>query len=365
MTDSDTPSLSRGKKLVFLLVLLVMCLGAVELGWRLYSAGKLAEALEEQDDSFWMEHPTLGQVYKPGEWSIEVENEEPVRFSINALHMRGGPVLDPKPDDVLRILCLGGSTTFGTGCKADSSAYPALLETMLAARYPGQRFEVLNAGTPGYRSAESLMNLERLADLEPDIVIVYHGINDICWGVPTPFFLDPQNHPRPLSRLDRKRREASSFFFQALVYRVTDPRPKNPDDRQSLDPAMLDAFAANLERIYARARALGAVPVSATFGARLAADMTPEVRAEIEQERAFELAHLPFDALVDAMAAINQRHREVAAKEGVLCVDLEGAFPHDPALWMDFVHLNDAGTPLMAERIADALGPALEEARAD
>ena len=43
----------------------------------------------------------------------------------------------------------------------------------------GLRFEVLNCGVPGYTSIESLVNLElRLLELDPDVVLIYHGIND-------------------------------------------------------------------------------------------------------------------------------------------------------------------------------------------
>ena len=43
-----------------------------------------------------------------------------------------------------------------------------------------ENVEVINAGSGRYASWESLLNLQfRVLDLEPDLVIVYHGVNDV------------------------------------------------------------------------------------------------------------------------------------------------------------------------------------------
>ena len=39
---------------------------------------------------------------------------------------------------------------------------------------------VINAGVPGYMSWESLVNLQfRVLDLDPDLILIYHGVNDV------------------------------------------------------------------------------------------------------------------------------------------------------------------------------------------
>ncbi len=353
--SEEVPKLSSSKKLAFSGCLLLLLLLVTEAGWRIYAGGKYQETVADLEQSFFMEHPTLGQIYRTGRWTYPVPGSDSMVFNINDHHLRGEPVLDPKPADVLRILCLGGSTTFSTGCRADSLSYPAQLEIALAARFPGQGFEVLNAGVPGFRSAESYHNLQRLAELEPDIVVVYHGINEICWGFPEPFYLDPAKNPRPASRTERRRLEAESFFLSALFQRMFAPKLKNQEGRTQLDPRVVEAFGNNLTAIFRLAREIGAEPVSITFGARLRADFSAEVRQSIEQEKAFRLAHISYEGLVAGMIAVNARNREVAAAEDVACIELEGKLPVEAELWMDFVHLNEKGTPLMVSLVCDGI----------
>ena len=87
----------------------------------------------------------------------------------------------------LRILCLGGSTTYGSGVYLPSETYPAQLEillnnyinsdTTLKKKYNG--FEVLNAGLEAGNSADELTQyLFKYRFYKPDMVIVHSGIND-------------------------------------------------------------------------------------------------------------------------------------------------------------------------------------------
>ncbi len=116
-------------------------------------------------------HRHLGYVTTP--------NYRSGRNRHNALGFRGDEIMVPKPEGVYRIVCLGGSTTYSSSVEDPAEAYPALLQILLkAAGWP--KVEVINAGVPGYSSLESLINLElRVLDLEPDLLIVQHAINDV------------------------------------------------------------------------------------------------------------------------------------------------------------------------------------------
>jgi lysophospholipase L1-like esterase len=72
-----------------------------------------------------------------------------------------------------RLLCLGDSTTYGSGV-VRAEAWPEVL-----ARELGAPVDVVNAGVPGYTAFQCARWLERegLA-LEPDIVLVTAGFND-------------------------------------------------------------------------------------------------------------------------------------------------------------------------------------------
>jgi len=55
-----------------------------------------------------------------------------------------------------RILFLGGSTTYGWKVNRANYTFPAQIRKLLQQKYPGQNFEVINAGLPSGSSAELL-----------------------------------------------------------------------------------------------------------------------------------------------------------------------------------------------------------------
>jgi len=100
--------------------------------------------------------------------------------SHNSLGYRGPEIAAPKVPGTIRILCMGGSSTYGVGASSDSFTWPAQLQLALASSNPATHIEVVNAGVPGYTSFETLIDLElRGVDLAPNIVVVYQGFNDL------------------------------------------------------------------------------------------------------------------------------------------------------------------------------------------
>jgi lysophospholipase L1-like esterase len=88
-----------------------------------------------------------------------------------------------KPASVYRILSLGDSCTFGMLVTDFFSylpdPYPQKLEELLTERAGPGKFEVLNAGTPGYNSFQGVMLLRtKLRKLHPNLITVRYGWND-------------------------------------------------------------------------------------------------------------------------------------------------------------------------------------------
>jgi lysophospholipase L1-like esterase len=81
-------------------------------------------------------------------------------------------------EGVLRILCLGDSVVFGYGV-AREKAFPAVIAELLATVNPGNRFEVINAGIPGYNTVQEVRFLEvEGSRYQPDLVLLFFVIND-------------------------------------------------------------------------------------------------------------------------------------------------------------------------------------------
>jgi lysophospholipase L1-like esterase len=78
--------------------------------------------------------------------------------------------------DHIKILCLGGSITFGMGADIGHS-YPEQLEKLLNS--DSNKYQVINGGIPGYNSSQLANHLsEKISQYSPDILIVLIGLND-------------------------------------------------------------------------------------------------------------------------------------------------------------------------------------------
>ncbi len=83
---------------------------------------------------------------------------------------------------LLRVFCLGGSTTWGAGAR-DDYTIPSLLAKHLAG-HPDYDVEVDNFGQMGWVTSQELIYLYELLrrGQRPDLVIFYDGVNDTFIG---------------------------------------------------------------------------------------------------------------------------------------------------------------------------------------
>jgi lysophospholipase L1-like esterase len=113
----------------------------------------------------------------------------------NALGFRGAALERKKPAGVRRLACLGASTTYGMFVEA-AEAFPAQLGSLLAQTHG--RWEVINAGVPGWLSIETMVDLQlRVLPLDPDVVVVLQGRNEIFPQAYNGFQLDYTHFRRP------------------------------------------------------------------------------------------------------------------------------------------------------------------------
>jgi hypothetical protein len=90
----------------------------------------------------------------------------------------------PKNDGAIRIVFIGGSTTYTINILDNRQIFSYRLETLLNDHYqklfPGIRIQVINAGMGGATSAENMLRLIFfVSELDPDLVVIQHGLNDV------------------------------------------------------------------------------------------------------------------------------------------------------------------------------------------
>ena len=130
-------------------------------------------------------------------------------YTTNSIGMRGPELRD---DGSIRILALGDSCTWGWHVKQDES-YPAVLQRLLDARPGGTRYQVLNAGTPGYTSYQGLTYLrEKGLALDPAIVIIGFGWNDATRMGDVEEQIATERRYMPFIRLDDWLLDNSKFY---------------------------------------------------------------------------------------------------------------------------------------------------------
>ena len=108
---------------------------------------------------------------------------------------RSSNVTREKPEGTYRIFLMGGSTAYGTGglwphiqrtypVLDNSQTIDAYLEQDLSQRFPGKRFEVINAAIPSIWTHHHLIYLNQtILNYHPDLVILLDGFNDFYYYV--------------------------------------------------------------------------------------------------------------------------------------------------------------------------------------
>ena len=284
-------------------------------------------------------HPYLGYAMKPGVQFTEHDSE----IRINRWGFRGPDIERAKPDGVVRILCLGGSTTFSLRAGDNQHTWPAQLQRILNDRHAPIRFEVLNFGTPGYCVVESFISFAlRGLDFAPDIVLIQDGLND----VPAVFTSDPASdytHFRgayPRTPSGWLKHLAVGRLAILAMGKLSQPHPSG---KLALSKEGVQLFQRYVGLIVSLAESRGIEPLLLTTPDRLPAD-----DKECHQ----------LNAEVACARVLAESLRRLGRQAGVPVIDLAAAFPKDQTLFTDDTHKTNKGLELTAQVIADELDQA-------
>jgi len=330
----------------------------LELGARVYVSARYTDeevtalTTVSGERGRYAEHPVLPYV-------LRRSHEE-----VNSYGWRGGAFSVARTPGVRRVIAVGASTTYG-----GEKPYPAILAELLDEH--GIPTEVLNAGVPGWTSAESLVNFEtRGVPLRPDLVIVYHGRNDLipqCYNDFRPdhsHFRDRGYEFRSANQTLKRGFAVSRLFMLAALalpgVSGWDPIQENPvyasvrvENRPSADevlrnladPARTQAFRANIGGIVRLSRESGAGVILGTF-----AFLPEKLRTEyfLREDPAI------FDALHEQLERNNAVLRELAEQPGVYLADTQ-RLEETPEIFFDDCHVDERGHEQRARILLDVI----------
>lgn len=277
------------------------------------------------------------------------------------------PIQSDSSLPALRVLAIGGSTTYGPELERDQ-AYPAILQRLVQQKRPNHDVQVLNAGVPWHTSMHTLLRyVARYADWKPHVVVVLHAFNDIfqaSQGSLThgPFRSDYGHFYGAMGQRvkpkDPVRDRLSRALTQSWMYRTwySDLRElPPPTERQEVDLLQpLPAFERNIRQLIHRVRQDGAKIVLLTQPHVYDAEST-----EDQQRKLFYSYYYRDYAIVpsvvaqrDAMNRFNEATRRIARENAVTLIDLAATMPSDWSALYDDVHYTETGATTVAEHVS-------------
>jgi len=297
------------------------------------------------------------ELHEPTGLLVPVAGDEAGPVRINSLGFRG-PELDvPKPEGRVRLAFLGGSTTFCAEATSLGATWPALVTEGLARRFPGVSFDYVNGGAAGFHTAQSRLNLEhRVRPLEPDVVVVYHGTNDLTF--------DTRWRAEEQGLYDYSADRPSALSEWWLTWNLVEKNLKHLRRRGGESSAgrfELDAeacardFRERLVGLVRSARESAPVVAVATFAHKVRRDQAPEVQREACSSSFYYMPYMQVDDLLDAFEAYNRAVAAAAEETGAVLIEGEERIPGDDVHFNDSVHLLDPGSRIMADRVLEVL----------
>jgi hypothetical protein len=295
---------------------------------------------------------TVGVVTgEPGEFPAAIPSEDgPPRIepfgSIPAdAFVTPLPTAPPTPG-VVRVAFVGGSTTY--------DGYPAQVGARLQEQF-GDRVEVVNLGIPASNTGTSLVMMRRfLPQVRPQIVVVYHGFNDVVYW---------RARAAALARLERGAAgpdDPAIVVMPASRGLISLLGKSTAELEQPLAQASLDAIASNYEAMAQLGTELGFTVWLSTFAAPSYAELEADERAYFEAE----LRYLwPVIGSVDRYTEDLRRYhatvRELASRLELGLIDVAAAVDGGRSHFADNCHLTEVGRERHAVAVAAALAPAV------
>ena len=271
--------------------------------------------------------------------------------------LRGPEIATLKDHQATRVMVLGGSSVFGYLVPNGQDSCIAL-EKYLSENesLKHSRFEVLNAGVPGYNMTQCRLRYSTdLASLRPDWVILYLGWNDLPTLISEQPGLINQTPPAP-SWIQR-------CLLHSVCYGLIKHRLLPPDSPQFAPPedastnitsAGAKAFRRNLEDLIETVQSSGAKILVST-----------QLMAGGSDCKGLDhfLGNSSAQITANQKLArwISNTIREVSRDQGVPLADVARRIPCNEKLLGDAIHLTRKGHEAVAFAWSQALSDELQE----
>ena len=308
--------------------------------------------------------------YQPHPYALYVKRPNSGGFyPTNNLGYAGTkPLARDKTPGTVRIYCVGGSTVEQGSLERNDGTdhWPAQVQLLCDQAFGAGAVEVINAGASGYTSAESLAEFSfRGTVLAPDIMLIYHGVND-AWQVQLLKGFQP----------DYSHARLTKSFVLHWAYRLPDIRHligwtivrwwlmtriakdnaligriSNVPWESDLvfDPARVWAFERNSQLLIGAARQYGCEPIVIRWECDWDMTMVPQLYINDDKQTLSKVFRQYLVANNDALQRLAQKHAVRFIVAGSLSADC----------FYDGMHMTEKGLQRFAEVVFENVKPTI------
>jgi lysophospholipase L1-like esterase len=288
---------------------------------------------------------------------LPIANKTMGGIKINSLGFRSPELISPKPDTIVRLDFLGGSTTFCAEASSNEHTWPHLVWEQVKKAKPNQQFDYLNAAVPGYTVKTSLKNLQkRVKYLDPDVIIIYHATNDLAadsrlFAVKQGLYQNAEKNRDLVSKYSL----LLSLVKKNLLIRKRQEQAVD-DLKLEFEPRELSAgFKKRLRRLVEESQKFAKLVAVVTFSHQIRREQDRAIQLKAANTALYYMPYMNIDGLLAGYEEYNKIIRAVTEDTGALLIEGEMDIPGNDTYFYDSVHFTDAGSVLMARRVSRAL----------
>jgi len=295
-------------------------------------------------------HPFLGEQLASGEF---------FNCRINSLHMRNREeVKVPKPDGQKRIFLIGASTAYSAGAVDNEETIGHFMEKELNDLFysKDKMVEVFTAATPQWSSThERILIANRLARLEPDLIVALSGAADIFWTCQGQDTLEVA--PDWYQEFINHSNHHLNLINQPLIKKY----PRNIFENRSFN-RMVENYLYNIKQS-AYLLSQDNIPLLYALQPSLITSRKSKSKIEKKNYDKFEYRCAIQNKSVETGYALLRKSLSEASINNFLFTDLTTIFDeyNDEHFFMDSFHFGDKGSKVIGENLANIALPLIKK----
>jgi len=303
-----------------------------------------------------------------------VPNVRYEKWEINSLGFRGKEIDLKKKEGQIRIVCLGGSETFGV-FEDEGKEWPSQLGEMLKDQFP--KVEVINASVAGLTIKNKKAYVEKyVLPLKPDIMITTQGallpITDSMRGVESKRLVNRVegkmvknpvmkfiSHLMVFLKVEEAIRGLLPEFLSArmniwrLRRRIRKKERKHLTNKELMDKVpeyIILEFEEDLRLFVQYLKESHIAPVISTYPT-LFTPLNKDIHKNLLLSIRRLCVELSDDGVIDASIKFNDAMRRIASKQNVALIDNDHLMPKTLEYFVDYSHYTDKGAEFIAKNI--------------